>query len=244
MAGEKKTTADKAAKKTTEKAKTKTAAVKKADSKAAGKTADKAAKKTTEKAKTAAAGKTVKKAESKTAGKTAGKAVKKAEAAEKTAGKTTRTTAGKAAGVQAKTRQPARVQSGGRASQPRQDQKSLAEDKAFIDQMEQSLLVLKAEINENLISTSNDFMEIVEGMDPKDLADIASDDIDRKIIEALGSQVLKNLKQIDSALNRIKQGSYGFCIKCGRQIPHARLEALPYALMCIECKSEEEKRNR
>ncbi|MCL1835966.1 MAG: TraR/DksA family transcriptional regulator [Treponema sp.] len=110
--------------------------------------------------------------------------------------------------------------------------------------MEQSLQELKAEIVENLIANSNDFKEIVEGMDPKDLADIASDDIDRKMIEALGSQELKRLKLIDSALTRIKQGKYGICIKCEKHIPQKRLEAIPYALMCIDCKSEEERRNR
>jgi RNA polymerase-binding protein DksA len=119
---------------------------------------------------------------------------------------------------------------------------SMAHD--FIEKMEKSLLELKAGIVENLIAGSEDFKEIVEGMDPKDLADVASDDIDRKMIEAIGSQELKRLKLIDSALTRIKQGKYGLCVKCGKRIPSDRLEAIPYALMCIECKSEEERRNR
>jgi RNA polymerase-binding protein DksA len=102
----------------------------------------------------------------------------------------------------------------------------------------------KGGLIDNLVANSNDFKEIVEGMDPKDLADIASDDIDRKIIEALGSQELKRLKLIDSALTRVKQGKYGYCIKCQKRIPPDRLEAIPYALMCIECKSDEERRNR
>ena len=120
----------------------------------------------------------------------------------------------------------------------------LVSDQAFIEKMEQSLLALKDEINSNLIATSNDFKEIVEGMDPKDLADIASEDIDRKIIEALGTQELRRLRLIESALSRIKEGKYTYCIKCSSQIPRERLEAIPYALMCIACKTEEEKRNR
>jgi RNA polymerase-binding protein DksA len=115
---------------------------------------------------------------------------------------------------------------------------------AFIARMEESLSGQKAEIIDKLISSSADFREIMEGMDPKDLADIASDDIDRKMIEAIGSQELKRLKLIDSALTRIKQGKYGLCVKCSKRIPQERLEAIPYALMCIECKSEEERRNR
>ena len=117
-------------------------------------------------------------------------------------------------------------------------------DKNFIERMKQSLSELKSEIIDNLVASNEDFKEIVEGMDPKDLADIASDDIDRKMIEALGSQELKRLKLIDSALTRIEQGKYGLCMKCSKKIPQDRLEAIPYALMCIECKTADERRNR
>ncbi|MCL2764788.1 MAG: TraR/DksA family transcriptional regulator [Treponema sp.] len=117
-------------------------------------------------------------------------------------------------------------------------------DKEFLDKMENALLTLKSEIIDNLITSNEDFKEIMDGVEPKDLADIASDDIDRKMIEAIGAQELKRLKLIESALTRIKQGKYGHCIKCGKRIPQDRLIAIPYALMCIECKSEEERRNR
>ena len=117
-------------------------------------------------------------------------------------------------------------------------------DQEFLDKMEAALNGLKAEIVNNLISNNEDFKEIMDGTEPKDLADIASDDIDRKMIEAIGTQELKRLKVIESALTRIKQGKYGHCIKCGKRIPQDRLIAIPYALMCIECKSEDERRNR
>jgi len=117
-------------------------------------------------------------------------------------------------------------------------------DQEFLDKMEAALLVLKSEIVNKLIASSEDFKEIMEGEEPKDLADIASDDMDRKMIEAIGTQELKQLKLIESAITRIKQGKYGHCIKCGKRIPQDRLIAIPYALMCIECKSEEERRNR
>jgi RNA polymerase-binding protein DksA len=117
-------------------------------------------------------------------------------------------------------------------------------DMEFVARINKSLADLKREIISNLVVSNKDFQEIVEGMDPKDLADIASDDIDRKMIEALGAQELKRLKLIDSALTRIQQGKYGLCMKCGKRIPQDRLEAIPYALMCIECKTAEERRNR
>ena len=117
-------------------------------------------------------------------------------------------------------------------------------ERDFVARMDKSLMELKREIITNLLASNEDFKEIVEAMDPKDLADVASDDIDRKMIEAIGSQELKRLRMIDSALTRIQQGKYGLCMKCGKKIPRERLEAIPYALMCIECKTAEEKRNR
>ena len=114
----------------------------------------------------------------------------------------------------------------------------------FILKMEKTLFEQKREIISNLVEGNEDFKQIMEAMDPKDLADVASDDIDRKMIEAIGSQDLKRLRMIESALTRIQQGKYGLCMKCGKKIPHERLEEIPYALMCIECKTAEEKRNR
>jgi len=121
---------------------------------------------------------------------------------------------------------------------------SAAKERDFVEKIEKTLGDLKREIISNLLASNEDFKEIVDAMDPKDLADVASDDIDRKMIEAIGAQELKRLRMIESALARIQQGKYGICIKCSKKIPFERLEAIPYALMCIECKTAEEKRNR
>lgn len=48
------------------------------------------------------------------------------------------------------------------------------------------------------------------------------------------------VEQITAALNRITQGTYGRCTRCGQQIALARLEVLPYAAACIECQSHAE----
>jgi len=119
-----------------------------------------------------------------------------------------------------------------------------AKEQQFVLKMEKYLSDRKREIISKLVASNEDFRQIVEAMDPRDLADVASDEIDRKMIEAMGTQELKRLGMTDAALTRIKQGKYGLCIKCGKKIPHERLEAIPYALMCIECKTAEEKRNR
>jgi RNA polymerase-binding protein DksA len=179
---------------------------------------------------------------SKTTGKVPGKAAGKTSG--KTAGKTSSKTPGKAAG---KTSGKTPVKTSGKSASkesPPQSSMSKAEWNVFIEKMDKLLQDEKSEIINTLIANNNDFKEIVDGMDPKDLADIASDDIDRRMIEMLGSQELKRLKSIESAQTRIKQGKYGHCIKCDKPIPPERLEAIPYALMCIDCKSEEERRNR
>ena len=48
------------------------------------------------------------------------------------------------------------------------------------------------------------------------------------------------VEQITAALNRISQGTYGRCTRCGGQIAPERLEVLPYAAACIECQSHAE----
>ncbi len=117
-------------------------------------------------------------------------------------------------------------------------------DREFAMQMESKLVEMKEEIVRSLISESEDFEALIDDMDPKDLADIAADDIDRKTLEALNEQEIKRLRLIDSAVSRVRNGRYGVCMRCGKKIARERLEAIPYALMCIECKNSEERRNR
>lgn len=117
-------------------------------------------------------------------------------------------------------------------------------EKTFYDAMRNSLLLLKEDIIKKLIVESQDFKEIVEDMDPKDLVDIAADDIDRKTLEALSAGDIKKLNLIESAISRMQNGKYGICMSCNKKIPKERLEAIPYALMCIDCKTADERRNR
>lgn len=117
-------------------------------------------------------------------------------------------------------------------------------DKKLVSEMERRLLDMKVKIFEVLALEDEEFREIIEDKEPKDLADIASDDIGRNTLEALEAKELKRLNNIDSALYRMKNGKYGICMSCGGRIPQERLEAIPYASLCIKCKSTEERRNR
>ena len=71
-------------------------------------------------------------------------------------------------------------------------------DKNFIAKMSNRLNEIKAEIIETLVAESEDFEAIIKDMDPKDLADIAADDIDRSTLEAVSNQDIRRLRQIDS----------------------------------------------
>lgn len=75
-----------------------------------------------------------------------------------------------------------------------------------------------------------------------DDADIASDTIDRALLNSLGEANQRRLTAIDNALDRIRQGTYGICLMCKRPIPAARLEALPSATLCVSCQAKLERR--
>jgi DnaK suppressor protein len=75
-------------------------------------------------------------------------------------------------------------------------------------------------------------------------ADAGSDAYDRDFALSLLSQEQDALYEIDQALKRIELGTYGKCEMSGKQIPRARLEAIPFARFTVECQSQLEKQNK
>ena len=75
---------------------------------------------------------------------------------------------------------------------------------------------------------------------PTDMAELGSDNYDQELtLNLLGSE-RDTLDQIDGALKRIEDGSFGRCEECGEPIPRPRLEAIPYATECVRCASRRE----
>jgi DnaK suppressor protein len=74
------------------------------------------------------------------------------------------------------------------------------------------------------------------------LADTATETYDRELDYTLEENSEHVLAEIDAALNRIEDGTYGICTNRGEQIPVERLEALPWATLCIDCQRERERR--
>lgn len=76
---------------------------------------------------------------------------------------------------------------------------------------------------------------------PKDWAEVNNDTLERETIMQKIDTEKVNLREINAALRKMIDGSYGSCACCGRRIPEARLRALPLASLCIKCKVEEER---
>ncbi len=74
-----------------------------------------------------------------------------------------------------------------------------------------------------------------------DMLDAALDSAQDEISSQLAEVESRELAQIEAALERMRHGTYGVCEVTGRPIPLARLQALPYATMCIEAQREAEK---
>jgi len=74
------------------------------------------------------------------------------------------------------------------------------------------------------------------------LADTATETYDRELDYTLEENSEHVLSAIDAALQRVEDGTYGVCTSCGKQIPEERLEARPWATLCIGCQRERERR--
>ena len=72
------------------------------------------------------------------------------------------------------------------------------------------------------------------------MADMASDSYDRELSLNIAGEEQEIVYEIDEALKRIEEGKFGKCISCDKKIPQKRLNAVPYAKYCIQCKSKEE----
>jgi DnaK suppressor protein len=72
------------------------------------------------------------------------------------------------------------------------------------------------------------------------MADQGTDAMEREKAFLFASKSGRLLYHIDEALRRLRKGDYGTCQTCNRPIQKARLEAVPHARLCIECKEKEE----
>lgn len=124
---------------------------------------------------------------------------------------------------------------------------SLSEDGAFMndrqrDYFRKKLLAWKAEI----LRESRETLETLasENSNLADLADRASSETDRAIELRARDRQRKLIAKIDSALERIDDGTYGFCDETGEPISLKRLDARPIATMSLEAQERHERREK
>ena len=108
-----------------------------------------------------------------------------------------------------------------------------------------------ADLTEHLVETKAKLLEEIEselkaeresnkdeGMDTYDLA---SEERDREINFILSDRERVKIKQIDDALARLSDGSYGVCESCGLEIAEERLRAMPFTRLCRDCQQDQER---
>jgi DnaK suppressor protein len=75
---------------------------------------------------------------------------------------------------------------------------------------------------------------------PIHMADLGTDNFEQEFTLSLMESDSGTLDRIEAALERIEDGTYGECEECGAKIPKTRLNAIPYASMCVKCASRYE----
>jgi RNA polymerase-binding transcription factor DksA len=119
----------------------------------------------------------------------------------------------------------------------------------FVRKQKENLLQLRDAMVDSMAGVAQDTLRSrAEGSEASAFgmhqADAGSDAYDRDFALSLLSQEQDALYEIDQALKRIEVGTYGVCEMSGKPIPHARLEAIPFARFTVECQSQLEKQNK
>ncbi|HVL06175.1 MAG TPA: TraR/DksA C4-type zinc finger protein [Acidimicrobiales bacterium] len=113
----------------------------------------------------------------------------------------------------------------------------------FLAEQRAELVAERASYVEAAESLQQEAEMLAEDMEPGDIQfDEESGEGDTLNVErerdlALSAQARAAVDEIDRALAKMDAGTYGICERCGKDIPKARLKALPYASLCVACKS-------
>ena len=102
------------------------------------------------------------------------------------------------------------------------------------DPVKQQLLALREEYTRRINAIEIETHHKNEPVE-KDFAEQATQSENDDVLAALDVDAQQMVIKIDIALSSIEDGSYGLCTQCGIQIPQARLNAAPFARLCIDC---------
>ena len=110
-------------------------------------------------------------------------------------------------------------------------------DKKTLGVLKEALIKMRDRLTGQITALSDDSLKYVDDASSED----RTDDFDREFALNLVSSEHDSVFEIDGALRRIEDGTYGYCDGCGCQVEKPRLHALPFARMCMKCQSEQEK---
>jgi DnaK suppressor protein len=116
-----------------------------------------------------------------------------------------------------------------------------------LTQMKRRLETKRSELEKHIAAqteahpTPVDAIEASDG--PQDFEEIAVDFLEMQKEQSVLVNEQALLTEVEDALRRIENGSYGQCVECGQTIPEKRLEALPWAARCIKDEERLEQRN-
>lgn len=119
----------------------------------------------------------------------------------------------------------------------------------FLRKQKTKLLQLRDTLLDSMMGVSRDTLRSrAEGSEASAFgmhqADAGSDAYDRDFALSLLSQEQDALYEIEEALKRVDAGTYGICEMSGKPIPHARLEAIPFARFTVECQAQIERQKK
>ncbi|MCX5707283.1 MAG: TraR/DksA family transcriptional regulator [Candidatus Omnitrophica bacterium] len=110
------------------------------------------------------------------------------------------------------------------------------------------ILKRKEEVNDEIKHISDDTLKKSQKEASGDIsgytyhmADVATDNYDREFSLGLASNDRKSLYELDDALKRIEDGTFGICEDCKSLITKTRLKAVPQARLCVKCQEKKEK---
>lgn len=110
----------------------------------------------------------------------------------------------------------------------------------FLDKQKKNLLALREELAEDVQNMQDNLADSNDIDEQDNREDIAAINIITEQ-DAAGTNLLQQqLNEIDQALAAIEDGTYGTCTNCGKPIPLERLEAKPWAMLCIDCQEATE----
>ncbi|MCL4542520.1 MAG: TraR/DksA family transcriptional regulator [Deltaproteobacteria bacterium] len=113
-----------------------------------------------------------------------------------------------------------------------------------LDEIRKNLILLKREIFKEIDASIKEGSSKDSSEYRGDNYDIASNERDRELSYMLGDRERQKIREIDNALLKIKEGTYGVCNECGEPISKKRLKVIPYSNLCINCQSRAEEEGR